>query len=219
MSIIEHVVLFKVKDDTDQAKVNLMLNGLNGLVSLDPVLHITAGNDNHTRSPISNFTHMLHSRYKSKEDLNAYSAHPDHQRVVKENVLPICDDVMAVDWVAENDPALLSPPPSSAVKLTFLKLKENVTEEVKGEILGVIKGIKEGISGIQHITFGENFSPARAKGFSLASIAVFPGVGEMEAAEGNEDNSSILKLVSRLHEFQVISLEARTHSNDNHSTE
>ncbi|KAK6248761.1 hypothetical protein QUC31_020326 [Theobroma cacao] len=193
MSIIEHVVLFKVKDDTEQAKVNAMVNGLNGLVSLDPVLHITAGPVLRTRSPISNFTHMLHSRYKSKEDLSAYSAHPDHMRVVKENVLPICDDIMAVDWVADNDPAPLSPPPSSAIKLTFMKLKENVPSDAQGEILGVIKGIKEGISGIQQITCGENFSPARAKGFSLASIAVFTGVEEMEAAEGNEEFVNLQK--------------------------
>ena len=193
MSIIEHVVLFKVKDDTDQGKVNAMIDGLNGLVSLDPVLHITAGHVLHTRSPISNFTHMLHSRYKSKEDLNTYSAHPDHVRVVKENALPICDDIMAVDWVADNDPAPLSPPPSSAIKVTFLKLKESVTNEVQGEILGVIKGIKEGISGIQQITCGENFSPARAKGFSLASVAVFAGVEEMEAAEENGEYVNLQK--------------------------
>ncbi|OMO91752.1 Dimeric alpha-beta barrel [Corchorus olitorius] len=193
MSIIEHVVLFKVKDDTDQTKLNAMLNGLNGLISLDPVLHLTAGPVHRVRSPISNFTHMLHSRYKSKEDLNTYSAHPDHMRVVKENVLPICDDLMAVDWVSDNDPASLSPPPSSAIKVTLMKLKENVTNEAQGEILDVIKGIKEGIPGIEQITCGENFSPARAKGFSLASLAVFPGVGQLEAAEGNGEFVNLQK--------------------------
>ncbi|KAB2072441.1 hypothetical protein ERO13_A07G014600v2 [Gossypium hirsutum] len=193
MSIVEHVVLFKVKDDTDQAKVNMMLNGLNGLVSLDPVVHLTAGPVFRTRSPISNFTHMLHSRYKSKEDLNSYSAHPDHLRVVKENVLPICDDIMAVDWVADNDPLPLSLPCNSAIKVTFLKLKENVNDEVQGEILGVIKGIKDGVSGIQQITCGENFSPARAKGFSIASVAVFNGVNEMEEIEGNEEYVNLQK--------------------------
>ncbi|GMI92672.1 UP3 [Hibiscus trionum] len=188
MSIVEHVVLFKVKDDTDQGKVNVMLNNLNGLVSLDPVLHLTAGPVIRTKSPISNFTHMLHSRYKSKEDLNAYGVHPDHQRVVKENVVPICDDIMAVDWVADNDPTPLSPPPGSAIKVTFLKLKENVPNEVQGEVLGEIKGI----SGVQQITCGENFS-ARAKGFSLASVAVFAGVDEMEAAVGKEEHVNLQK--------------------------
>ncbi|TYH60972.1 hypothetical protein ES332_D07G016700v1 [Gossypium tomentosum] len=181
MSIIEHVVLFKVKDDTDQAKVNMMLNGLNGLVSLDPVVHLTAGPVFCTRSPISNFTHMLHSRYKSKEDLNSYSAHPDHLRVVKENVLPICDDIMAVDWVADNDPLPLSLPCNSAIKVT-LKLKENLNNEVQ-----------DNVSGIQQITCGENFSPARARGFSIASVAVFNGVNEMEGSEENEEYVNLQK--------------------------
>ncbi|PPD97002.1 hypothetical protein GOBAR_DD05951 [Gossypium barbadense] len=150
MSIIEHVVLFKVKDDTDQAKVNMMLNGLNGLVSLDPVVHLTAGPVFCTRSPISNFTHMLHSRYKSKEDLNSFRTPRS----------PSCRQG----------------------KLT-LKLKENLNNEVQGEILGVIKGIKDNVSGIQQITCGENFSPARARGFSIASVAVFNGVNEMEGSE------------------------------------
>ncbi|KAE8675965.1 Detected protein of confused Function [Hibiscus syriacus] len=119
-----------------------MLNNLNGLVSLDPVLHLTAGPVIRIKSPISNFTHMLHSRYKSKEDLNAYGVHPDHQRV----------------------------------------------NEAEGEILGELKGI----SGVQQITCGENFSE-RAKGFSLASVAVFDGVEEMEAAVGNEEYVNLQK--------------------------
>ncbi|KAK9032144.1 hypothetical protein V6N11_056424 [Hibiscus sabdariffa] len=204
MSIVEHVVLFKVKDDTEQAKVESMLNGLNGLASLDSVLHLTVGPVFRTRSSMSNFTHMLHSRYKSKEGLNSYSAHPDHVRVVKENVLPVCDDVMAVDWIADNDPVPLSPPPNSAVKVTFLKLKENVDNEVKCDILGVIKGIKEGVSGIQQITCGENFSPARAKGFSIASVTVFAGVEDMAAAEGNEEYVNLQKQKVREHLDGVI---------------
>lgn len=44
-------------------------------------------------------------------------------QVVKELVLPIADDVMAVDWAAEG---LVSGPiaPGSAIRLTFAKLKE-----------------------------------------------------------------------------------------------
>ncbi|MBA0690389.1 hypothetical protein Goari_008064 [Gossypium aridum] len=64
---------------------------------------------------------------------------------------------------------------------------------MQGGILGEIKGVKEGISGIQQMTCGENFSPARAKGFSLASVAVFGGVGEMEAAVGNEEYVNLQK--------------------------
>lgn len=186
-STIEHIVLFKVKPDTDQSKVNTMINNLNGLVSLDQVLHLTSGPVIRTGSSLFSFTHMLHSRYNSKDDLDAYSQHPAHMSVVKESVLPICEDVMAVDWVADQSPNPVILPAGSALRITFLKLKENLGEEVKNEILGVIKGLKASFGGIEQLTCGENFSPVRAKGFSIASIAVFKGVKELEEADSNEE--------------------------------
>ncbi|GAV72776.1 Dabb domain-containing protein [Cephalotus follicularis] len=184
---IEHIVLFKVKPETDPTKVNAMVDNLNGLISLDNVLHLTAGPLHRIRSPLSNFTHMLHSRYSSKEDLSAYSANPIHVSVVKESVVPICEDVMSVDWVVDEDTPLAPPPPGSAIRVTFLKLKEKVGDEAKKEILGVIKGIKDSFEGISEISVGENFSPGRAKGFSIASLAVFPGLPEMEAVDAKEE--------------------------------
>ncbi|KAF3439663.1 hypothetical protein FNV43_RR17941 [Rhamnella rubrinervis] len=184
---IEHIVLFKVKDDTDPSKVNAMVSGLNGLVSLDQVLHISAGPILRNRSSSFNFTHILHSRYNSKDDLSAYSLHPNHLSVVKESVLPICEDIMAVDWVAQDLHGPVKPPPGSALRVTFLKLKENLDDGVKSEILGVIKGIKDSFGQINQISCGENFSPARAKGYSIASLAVFPGVGEIDAVDSNQE--------------------------------
>ncbi|KAK0571315.1 hypothetical protein LWI29_014020 [Acer saccharum] len=186
-STIEHVVLFKVKPDVDSSKVNTMTSNLNDLVSLDPVLHLTAGPVIRTGSSLFTFTHMLHSRYNSKTDLDAYSQHPKHLSVVRESVLPICEDIMAVDWVADRTPTTMVLQPGSAVRITFLKLKENLGEEVKDEVLGVIKGLKEKFGAIEEITCGENFSPARAKGFSIASIAIFKGVKEMEEADSNQE--------------------------------
>ncbi|XP_015889360.3 stress-response A/B barrel domain-containing protein UP3 [Ziziphus jujuba] len=184
---IEHVVLFKVKDGTDPSKVNAMVSGLSGLISLDQVLHLTAGPLLRTRSSSLQFTHILHSRYSSKEDLSAYSQHPNHLSVVKESVLPIVEDIMAVDWVAEDLNGPLSPQPGSALRVTFLKLKENVDDGAKSEIVGVIKAIRDSFGQINQISVGENFSPARAKGYSIASLAVFPGLGDLEAVDSNQE--------------------------------
>ncbi|KAL0718870.1 hypothetical protein Bca4012_068193 [Brassica carinata] len=193
--IIEHIVLFKVKPETDSTKIASMMNGLNGLASLTQVIHISAAPLHRVRSSSIPFTHVLHSRYLSKDDLNLYAAHPDHVRVVKESVLPICDDVMAVDWVADRVPGTLASPPGSAAKLTFLKLKEDLADNggVKSEIVDVIKGLREKLPGIGEITVGENFSPARAKGFSIASIAFFEGLGELEAVDGETELVSVEK--------------------------
>uniref|UniRef100_A0A1J3GUN3 Stress-response A/B barrel domain-containing protein n=1 Tax=Noccaea caerulescens TaxID=107243 RepID=A0A1J3GUN3_NOCCA len=174
--MIEHIVLFKIKDGADSDKIDYIFNGLNGLVRLDQVLQLSAGPVHQLRSA-SAFTHVLHSRYGSKQDLGAYAVHPDHVSLVKESA-PIVEDIMAVDWITDRT---IAPPPSSVAKITLLKLKENVPDEVKMEFVEVTKGLNEKVSGIEHFTVGENFSPARAKGFSIGSIAYFRDVGEMDA--------------------------------------
>lgn len=184
-AFIEHIVLFKVKDNTESSKVNAWLNGVNGLNSLDLTLHLTAGPLLRTRSSPLAFTHLLHSRYKTKDDLAAYSAHPNHLSVVKDLGLPIMDDIMAVDWVSEGLTGPVAPSPGSALRVTFLKLKENLGEAAKGKVLEVIKGR---FGEVGQISVGENFSPARAKGYSIASVAVFKGVSEMEAVDSKEED-------------------------------
>ncbi|XP_058728145.1 stress-response A/B barrel domain-containing protein UP3-like, partial [Vicia villosa] len=133
---IEHIVLFKVKENSEPSKLTSMVNGLSSLISLDQVLHLTTGPLLRNRSTALTFTHMLHSRYKSKEDLEAYSTHPSPIGVVRGSILPIIDDLMAVDWVAEDiDSGELVPNPGSAIYVTFLKLKEGVFND---EVLKII---------------------------------------------------------------------------------
>ena len=111
---------------------------------------------------------------------------------------------MAVDWVAEDLEGPVAPSCGSALRVTFLKLKENLGEETKGEILGVIKGIKSSFGQISQLTFGENFSPGRAKGYSIASIAVFPGVSELEALDSNEELVKLQKEKVKEHLESVV---------------
>ncbi|KAK3040398.1 hypothetical protein RJ639_026803 [Escallonia herrerae] len=181
--VVEHIVLFKVKPETPAAKIVSMVNGLNSLTSLPEVLHLTAGALHRTRSNSLSFTHMLHTRYRSKEDLNAYTVHPSHVSVVKESIRPIIDDIMAVDWVSNDFNGPISPPANSAMRVTFLKLKD---ENAKAEILGVV-GEMDGYGSIEQLSYGENFSPDRAKGYSIGSIAVFAGLSELDALDSDAE--------------------------------
>ncbi|KAI3507861.1 hypothetical protein L1887_22856 [Cichorium endivia] len=126
---------------------------------------------------------MLHSRYRSKEDLREYAVHPEHVRVVIENIKPIVDDIMAVDWMS--DDASVSSKPGSAMRVTFLKLKENLGENEKAKVLEVIGGIKDQFQSIDQLSLGENFSHDRAKGYTIASIVVLPGSTDLEALDSN----------------------------------
>lgn len=187
---VEHVVLFKVKPDTSSSKIDSMISNLRSLVSLPPVLHLTAGPIHLNRSSSFNFTHLLHSRYRTKEDLAAYSSHPSHLDAVKTSVLPICEDIMAVDWIADLHGPIV-PRSNGAMRLTLLKVKESEEEKEKGEILSVVGGIEKEFAEIEQLSFGENFSPARAKGFSIASIAIFAGLKEME---GLDDKGEMVEM-------------------------
>jgi hypothetical protein len=71
------------------------------------------------------------------------------------------------------------------VRVVFFKLKEGLGEQVKDEVL-------KGISGIRHenavqFTCGENFSPGRAKGFSIATLSVFTGLSELKEVDFDEE--------------------------------
>ncbi|KAK3213400.1 hypothetical protein Dsin_018106 [Dipteronia sinensis] len=67
---------------------------------------------------------------------------------------------------------------------TSPELKENLEEEVKDTMLGQLKKIMRILRESKQFTCGENFSPS-PKGFSIASIAIFKGVNEMEEADLN----------------------------------
>ena len=98
--IIEHVVLYKVKSDVESSKVSAMVNGLNNLTSLNLTIHVSAGKILRSRSSSLTFTHMLHTRYRSVDDLRKYRVDPERVRLRMEDVKPIIDDLMAVDWIS-----------------------------------------------------------------------------------------------------------------------
>jgi len=181
-SSVEHVVLLNVKDGTDPSDVAAMLDVLNSLRSLDMVKYLTVGPIHRTQSISLKFTHMLYSKFLSKDDLAAYTASPAHADVAVPIVMRVCDDIMAIDWVADISVGP-GPKPGSAIRVQFVRLKEGLGEREKGEVLEVIGGLKVKVSGIEEFNFGENFSPDYAKGFSVAWMEVFPGVSELDSAK------------------------------------
>jgi len=194
-SVVEHIVLVKVKDGTEPSKVSAMVNAMNSLASIDGVLHLTAGSVLRN-GPTTAFTHMLHSRYPSKDHLQAYNVHPSHIAVATGLIFPISDDVMVVDWVGAK--TTLNPSATgSGLRVRFLKLKEDVGDD-RDEVLSVVRGVKEGVG---ELSCGENFSPERAKGFSIASLAIFPGRKELESVKLEE---GLVKVVEHVEDAMVV---------------
>lgn len=89
---------------------------------------------------------------------------------------------MAVDWVADVD-VDDAPLPGSLVRLTLAKPREGIAG---AEIVRAIAGVRESVPDSVKVSYGENISPARAKGYEVGFISVFSGVDEVDAIEGNE---------------------------------
>ncbi|KAL5198465.1 hypothetical protein ABZP36_001977 [Zizania latifolia] len=185
---IEHIVLIKVRPEAAASgAAAAMVSSLQALSTLVPgVSYIHAGPVLRLRSPAAEAlgpTHLLHSRYATKPDLAAYAVHPAHVAAVQGHVLPNALDTTAIDWV--NAAQVPSPvAPGSAVRLTLAKVKEGVdvpqlVEKVAAATAaaGEAKGAK--------VSFGENFSPARAKGYQFGMVAVFDSVEDLDAVEGD----------------------------------
>ncbi|CAI9100694.1 OLC1v1037850C1 [Oldenlandia corymbosa var. corymbosa] len=171
--IVELLVIFKIKPGADPA----IVDSLNSLASLDSVLHLAAGPLINCRSSL-NFTHILHSRFASKEDLEKFYQDPDHHVVVNQ-VKPFLEDIMVVDWVHSTDSVAI--PPGSTMRATILKLKEDLGDDEKNQLLEALGLLKDkSTSSIEVLSFGENNTPARAKGFSVPVITVFKDVNELE---------------------------------------
>nr|GEY12483.1 hypothetical protein [Tanacetum cinerariifolium] len=117
------------------------------------------------------------------DDLSKYRVHPEHLRLRMETVKPIVDDVMAVDWISNCASVSPMPGSGSAMRVAFLKLKDSLNENEKVEVLEVVEGIGGQFEMVQQFSSGENFSHDRAKGYTIASIAVLPGLGDLEALD------------------------------------
>lgn len=185
--IIDHIVLFKVKENTEPSEVNSMISRINGLRSLDQVLHISAGPLLRIRSPSLTFNYILHSRYNTKEDLDAYTVHPNHVSVTKENAR-IVEDIMAVDWIVDDlRGGPVQVPPGSALRVAILRLKESLSDEAKSEISEAVIDKFQVETTTTQFTSGLNFSPGRAKGFSIVFLAIFKNQSDLEAADSKQE--------------------------------
>lgn len=94
--MIEHVVLFKIKAGITTEKLTAMTKALENLRNDIPQLaEMHAGINFSERN--KGYGVMLISRFRTREDLEIYSAHPAHKRVIEEYIHPIRREVIVGD--------------------------------------------------------------------------------------------------------------------------
>ena len=101
-TVIEHIVLLKVKPDTTDDDVKKLIEGAQSLKRIPGVISITVGStfaEEWMPDRRNGHTHTLSVRLQSKDALKVYQDHPFHSQVKKECMLPIlAEPPVAVDY-------------------------------------------------------------------------------------------------------------------------
>ncbi|KAJ0487981.1 putative stress responsive alpha-beta barrel [Helianthus annuus] len=173
--IVEHIVLLSFKPDVDSTKVETMINEVNALASLNFTLHLSVGKIIRCTSTSPNFSHIVHCRFRSTDDLQAYNQHPEHLRVLK-NAQPLLDDFIVVDFLSDGGCDSLKP--GSVMRVTLLKLKENLVEHDKGKL---VEELKSQFKRTDDISVGESLANEMSKGYSIGVIAFYPDLEAIDS--------------------------------------
>jgi len=81
-TLVDHLVLFAVKDDASAEEVEDLLSSIRNLrSSIMNVMDLSVGEDFSGRG--RGYTHGLFVRFRTADDLRAYLEHPEHQAVIE----------------------------------------------------------------------------------------------------------------------------------------
>ena len=97
--MIEHLVLFKVRENAAPEESEEMLRRLRQLETEVPgILYLSCGVNFSERS--QGYTHGLVVRFPDRDALQAYQVHPLHQAAVSEAVRPVVEPggILALDY-------------------------------------------------------------------------------------------------------------------------
>lgn len=95
--MIDHIVLFKWKEDASATAIAKAIEALKGLQGKVPgIVDLSCGENFSDRA--KGFHHGLVVRFNTRDELAAYMPHPVHQEVVQNLIKPILQDILSVDY-------------------------------------------------------------------------------------------------------------------------
>ena len=104
MTVIDHIVLFKVRPYATDDAIKRFIDGANSLKVLPGDISISVGStfaEEWMLNQRNGITHTLSVRLESKDALKVYQDHPFHIKVKTESILPLlAAPSVAVDYEA-----------------------------------------------------------------------------------------------------------------------
>ncbi|CAI5533823.1 unnamed protein product [Closterium sp. Naga37s-1] len=204
---------FTVKPNTPPSAVAAMVNGLRALSSAPGVLFLAVGSALPippalaAYTPQSPWTHALLGRYESRDALQAYAGSEEHVKVVEGCIKPIISDILAVDWETDVPAdAAASASASAAADAGASRLPFSVIHSVVMELgpsatanptaiptmVSSLKSHVGEIPGLHEVSIGENFAPARAKGFTWGYAGYHADEAALRVYAGDERHQQVM---------------------------
>jgi hypothetical protein len=96
---VEHLVLLKLKSDTSQRQIDALTTALLDMKEKMPgIIEIAAGVNSSPEGASKGYEYGFLVRFKDAASRDAYLPNPDHIKVVTENINPILEDSIVVDF-------------------------------------------------------------------------------------------------------------------------
>jgi hypothetical protein len=95
--MVEHIVLFRWTEEASQEAIDDAVAEMRKLKDKIPsIVDLSCGANFSDRA--KGYTHGLVVRLADRSALEAYSPHPEHQRVLQHFINPIRADILALDY-------------------------------------------------------------------------------------------------------------------------
>ncbi len=104
---VDHIVLLKVKSSVTKEEVTRLIDGLQQFKSIPGVLDVKIGVHSTTlysdyKDRSKGFTHIFTVTLKDAAALELYSTHAIHERVRQTAIIPVIEDIQAMDYYFES---------------------------------------------------------------------------------------------------------------------
>lgn len=184
--VVDHAVLFKMKDDMTEEQEKAMLEALftlqyqaNGILylSVGPVLEKT----------VDGVTHALFARFANKEDVDLYMEHPGRKTIARELVIPYGNGLVMLDVedeVTDDLEAIFGRDFAQGGGIdhfVLFKVKEGTSQESIEAMLQSFRDLATSLDSsiLFQLTAGSNISPL-GKGYTHGFIARIPSEAALQ---------------------------------------
>lgn len=97
---VVHMVLFQFKADASAEQIAGLLNSIRGIGKVIPgIVAVTGGQNFSERS--KGYTHGVVMTFANAAALKNFYVHPEHQRLIREQIKPLLADMIVVDYETE----------------------------------------------------------------------------------------------------------------------